>query len=161
MSEYKYPWIPREYYSTVMMVVGAYGKSQDEDYLNSLINLYSARAWVDRQEVAKHVKARLAAERNNPSWFIVAKVVSENGKAQYQTPQVLSGWSAESVVERFSNRDWRLSMHYDYISEVSVVIEHKAIAEFSTEEDARKALSMWEAFAEKYEAEEKSRRLRS
>ena len=158
MSEYKYPWIPREYYSTVMAVVGAYGKSQDEDYLNSLINLYSARAWVDRREVAKHVKIRLRAERNIPSWFIVVERVWTNGEPSYMAPWVCSGFSAESVEDRYFNRDWRLNMHYVYISEDSIVVEHKAIAEFTTREEAVKAIPMWEALAEKYEAEDKSRR---
>ena len=49
-------------------------------------------------------------------------------------------------------------MHYVYISEDSIVVEHKAIAEFTTREEAVKAIPMWEALAEKYEAEDKSRR---
>ena len=158
MSEYKYPWIPREYYPAVMRVVEDYGDSQDEERLNQLINLYSTRFWVDHREVAKHVKIRLRAERNIPSWFIVVKVVWKNGEPSYMDPWIYSGFSAESVEDRFFNRDWRLNMHYVYISEDSIVVEHKAIAEFATREEAVKVIPMWEALAEKYEAEDKSRR---
>ena len=93
----EYPWIPREYYPAVMRVVEDYGDSQDEERLNQLINLYSTRFWADRREVAKHVKIRLRAERNIPSWFIVVKVVWKNGEPSYMAPWVCSGFSAESV----------------------------------------------------------------
>ena len=49
-------------------------------------------------------------------------------------------------------------MHYVYISEDSIVVEHKAIAEFATREEAIKAMSMYDTLVEKYEAEDKSRR---
>lgn len=153
-----YPWIPKEYYPAVMRVVEDYGDSQDEEWLNQLINLYSTRFWVDRREVAKHVKIRLRAERNIPSWFIVVKVVWKNGEPSYMSPWIYSGFSAESVEDRFFNDDWKESVHYDYISEDSIVIEHKAIAEFDTQEEAIKAMSMYDALVEKYEAEDKSRR---
>ena len=154
----EYPWIPREYYPAVMRVVEDYGDSQDEERLNQLVNLYSTRFWVDRREVAKHVKIRLRAERNILSWFIVVEVVWTNGEPSYMAPWVCSGFSAESVEDQYFNRDWRLNMHYVYISEDSIVVEHKAIAEFTTREEAIKAIPMWEALAEKYEAEDKSRR---
>ena len=153
-----YPWIPREYYPAVMRVVEDYGDSQDEERLNQLINLYSTRFWVDRREVAKHVKIRLRAERNILSWFIVVEVVWTNGEPSYMAPWVCPGFSAESVEDQYFNRDWRLNMHYVYISEDSIVVEHKAIAEFATRGEAIKAIPMWEALVEKYEAEDKSRR---
>ena len=156
-----YPWIPKEYYSTVMMVVGAYGKSQDEDYLDSLINLYSARAWVDRREVAKHVKARLAVERNIPRWFIVAKRLATDGsEPYYQCPRVMEGWSAEAVVEPYFNSDWKQNTNSDFFDCTYTHQSHEAIAEFDTKEEAESALSMWETFAEKYEWRENHRRLR-
>ena len=156
-----YPWIPKEYYPAVMRVVEDYGNSQDEEWLNQLINLYSTRFWADRREVAKHVKIRLRAERNILSWFITVERVWTNGEPHYTAPWICPGFSAESVEDQYFSRDRRLNMHYLYISEDSIVVEHKAIAEFATREEAIKAISAWEALAEKYEAEEKSRRLRS
>lgn len=159
MSNYKYPYIPREYYAAVMGVVGDFGNSQDEERFNQLVNLHSARFWVNRQEVARYARIRLAVERNTPSWFIVAERIATNaGDLRYQYPQVMKGWSAETVTEPFSYRDWKQGMDSDFYNDYLIVYSHEAIAEFGTEEEAKEALPSWKALVEKYEQDEDRRR---
>ena len=157
-----YPWIPKEYYPAVMRVVEDYGDSQDEEWLNQLINLYSTRFWVDRREVAKHVKIRLRAERNIPRWFLVAmRIATDGSEPYYLRPIVMEGWSAEAVVEPYFNFDWKENVNSDFFDYVYTHRSHEAIAEFDTKEEAEDALrANWEAFAEKHEQEKNHRRLR-
>lgn len=58
MSDYKYPYIPKDYYPAVMF---ACKMIRENGYFNKAISIASGYYGVDEGELSKHVRARQAA----------------------------------------------------------------------------------------------------
>ena len=150
----EYPWIPREYYPAVM---GACKMIRETGYFNKAVSYFADKYNVDSEELSKHIRARQAAGQKGKScksagrkykWFIVVETVwcDANSEFVYNCPEVLKGLSANSVVRRFSERDYWLTVKSDYGGSYAPVYGHKAIAEFQTEAEAKKALPTWKSY---------------
>lgn len=156
MSDYKYPFIPREYYPAVM---GACKMIRETGYFNKAVSFYADKYNVDRDELEKHIRARQSAgqkgKKSNNSgrkykYFIVVETCwcEADGVTSYSNPAVLRGLSSESVVRRFIDSDWYFTVRNDYGGSYAPVRGHVAIAEFQTKEEAEKALPSWETILE-------------
>lgn len=72
MSEYKYPYIPKEYYPAVMCacaLIRKYGT------FNTAVRTAASRYGVDEEEIAKHVRKRQGAGQKGQTrkyqWYLV------------------------------------------------------------------------------------------
>ena len=163
MSEYKYPWVPREYY---LAVKGACSMIRATGYFNKAVSYYSRRYGVDPDELAKHIRARQSAGQkgktpksagNNKGkqykWFIVVEqsFCEGNGSFCYSYPKVLKGLTAETVVKKYDYADWSKTNRSNIAGSAwAEEYIHVAIAEFNTKEEAEKALPDWEELAESW-----------
>lgn len=62
MSEYKYPWVPREYFAAMM---GALKMIQDTGHFNKAVNYYSGKYNVDPNTLVKYIKERQGIEQKD------------------------------------------------------------------------------------------------
>ena len=147
MSEYKYPYVPKNYYPAVLQ---ACKYIRDTGWFDKAINYYASRYNLDAEELAKHVRARQAAgqkaSKTKRKYFYFAVEFSmgneRNGgayfekiEAQYKIVKATSARNAEA----------QLSKNDDYASEYSPVHWFGRTQAANTKEEAAAIVKMWEA----------------
>ena len=150
----------------VAAVLQACAYIRETGYFNKAVDYYANKYEVDRKELEKNIRARQAAGQKGKKsvstgkrfkWFLVCetKFIEADGETYYQYPQVLKGLSPESVVNRFTDADWKRTVRADYGGSYAPSYSHEAIAEFGSKEEADAALSEWESYVQRHEEEKK------
>ena len=91
MSEYKYPWVPREYFPAMM---GALKMIRETGYFNKAVSYYSGKYNVDPNTLVKYIKERQGIEQKDkpevkeskaPEQGLIARIAKlESGVAALQ-----------------------------------------------------------------------------
>ena len=133
MADYKYPYVPKEYYAAVMFACKII---RDTGHFNRAINTASKYYKVDKKELEKHVRARQGAgqkgkTRGEYHWYSVKYCVCDDRhldhyEDEYSRRKVVKALSADNAKSQISNRYDR----FEYWAEVGEV------KEFDTKEEA-------------------------
>lgn len=152
MSNYKYPYIPdKRMYAAVM---GACSWIRDSGCFNKAVRYYADKYNVDEEELAMHIRARQAAGQKGKTaaskgrkykYFLVCETVwcEANGETQYYNPAVVKGLTAKSVVKRYSEHDWNMTVRRDYGGVYAPEYGHEVIGEYATQAEAEEALRQY------------------
>ena len=149
MSEYKYPYIPKEYYPAVMY---ACKLVRETGYKNKAIERAANYYGVDEDKVRKHFEARnaagckvkLAAKGRKYKYFVVGVFFGSDAQGETGYPAkvvVCRGLTKDTVSSRFTESDMRFDMAHDYGGAYSAYRYHKVLSEHDTAEEAQKAAS--------------------
>jgi hypothetical protein len=144
--EHKYPYIPKEYYAAVMFACKII---REKKSFNRGINTAAKYYSVDRDELAKHVRARQAAgqkgsKREKYKYYAIAFFVAGDHYVDYQRPfrepicfEVVKATSLKNAKNQIRNKygNYRYGP-YAFISKDK---------ECPTEESARETLREWES----------------
>lgn len=135
MSNYKYPFIPKEYYAAVMYACKLlrWGKGRNQAVA------IAARAYdVDEEGLSKHLAARSGAGQKGkrkaaPEYYIVIrKTDADNPDFQgVRTPEVVTKTEKDKLL------DWSQDTGYSYSSYSEVA------GPYSSREEASKDLAGW------------------
>lgn len=150
----KYPFIPdKRMYAAVM---GACKYIRERGYFNKAISYYADKYDVDSEELAKHIRARQAAGQKGRKsastgkkyhYFICCETVwcEANGETAYMHPSIERGLSKETVMRRMSAYDWERTCREDYGGSYAPVYGHEVLAQYDSEEEAKRHFSEWES----------------
>lgn len=135
--DYKYPYIPKEYYAATMF---ACKMIRGNGYFNKAINIAANYYMLDKEELRKHVVARTTAGKKLKSEtgykmktyeVIIACACDANPEPSYRVEKV-KGKSEESVRKRFEENCLRFTRRndtgsnyspYEYVHDVREVEE--------------------------------------
>lgn len=145
MSDYKYPYIPREYYAAVMYackMIRQYGN------FNRSVRIAANYYDVDEETLAEHIRKRQAAGQKVKTtgrkykYFVVAEYTERNEGSEKRITNltVEKGLSKESVERKFLSSDERFDRRNDTGGYYSCIRYHVAISEHETKEEAVRSL---------------------
>lgn len=148
MANYKYPYIPKEYYAAVMYACKLVRETGER---NNAVARAARYYGVDEDEVKKHFDARIAAGqkgKKSPNkgkqykYFIVVTIQGcEAQGLDVGEVEICKGLTANTVENRFVNSDYYFCIRNDCGGAYSPDRFHKVIAEFATKAEAEKAVA--------------------
>lgn len=139
MSNYKFPYIPKEYYAAVMF---AAKMVREEGTFNRAVKIASDYYGVDQEEVAKHLRKRQAAgqkgkKRASYHWYVIPYVVYDGDDHFYGIDSCVRDGHAPSIkiakATSERNATHQVWKHYDLFRDG---IDFGEIKEFESEEAA-------------------------
>lgn len=149
MSEYKYPYIPKQYYAAVMFACKMIRETENKNRsIRTAANYYG----VDEDEVRKHVDRRAAAGakgRKSTSkgrkykWFVIGEFYGTDAggeNAHLSSIGVCKGLSAKTVVNRYSESDFIFDRRNDYGGAYAPYRLHKVLGEYENRTEAEEAV---------------------
>lgn len=148
MSEYKYPYIPKDYYAPVMF---ACKMIRQNGYFNKAISTAARYYGVDENELEKHVRARQAAGQKGTAkgrkyhYYLVCGVseTERDPMPVIHEITVEKATSAQNAHKKYNEIDDRKSRQnytggIDSISFWHITVDD---TKYNTEDDAHKALA--------------------
>lgn len=148
MANYKYPYIPHEYYAAVMF---ACKMIKEKGYKNKAISTAASYYGVDEDEVRKHVEARAAAgQRGKKSpaagkkykYFIVGEFYGNDANGLNKNPssiRICKGLTKDTVERRFTDADFEFDKRNDYGGSYAPYRLHSVLGEYQTLAEAEQA----------------------
>lgn len=142
MTDYKYPYIPKEYYAAVMFACKII---RETGQMNRAIKTASRYYKVDEEELEKHVRARQAAgqkgkKRGKYYWYAVRfYLVNETYGCDYDDSNAITV-KATSEKNAIGQILKRYGSMFDNLRNWAEVVEVEC---FDSKEDAEKKVKEW------------------
>jgi len=139
MPNYKYPYVPKDYYPAVMF---ACKMIRDNGYFNKAISTAADYYGVDELELERHVRARQGAgqkgkKRGSMKWFAVIEFHGTDAGGEHRSKQfAVRGKSCSTVERRFFKQDMDYNRRNDYGGSYAPYVTHNVFGPFDTESEA-------------------------